>query len=83
MRDDDAAPNMTARTPRAAGTPDRRTVPAPAEGAKDDFIGENLRRLFDDVAKEGVPDRLSSLLARLAEEDARAARTAKRPEDRE
>lgn len=61
---------MTAKTPPDDDAAPRPEAPA-TEGPQADFIGDNLRKLFDDVAGEAMPDQLSSLLARLAEEDAR------------
>ncbi|MEO1687025.1 MAG: NepR family anti-sigma factor [Pseudomonadota bacterium] len=43
------------------------------DGAAGDFIGDNLRRLFDDLAQEPMPNRITDLLAQLAAQEAGAA----------
>lgn len=42
--------------------------PVPPERAPPDFIGENLRRLFGAVESEPLPERLTALLRKLADE---------------
>lgn len=47
---------------------------APDAGPRAGLVGAHLRRMFDDIASEPLPERLETLLARLAAEEAGAER---------
>lgn len=43
----------------------RRSADAPQQASQDDDIGRNLKRVYQDVVNEPVPDRFKNLLDQL------------------
>jgi hypothetical protein len=57
--------------------------PAPKQGLNPEIqarIGHQLRAIYDDVVRQGVPDRFAELIRKLDEPQANAAPAAKREE---
>ncbi|WP_291728977.1 NepR family anti-sigma factor [Leisingera sp. F5] len=53
----------------------------PRNEQADREIDENLKRAFDQIASEPVPDRFTDLLKQLKEKEARAPRAPDQPEE--
>jgi hypothetical protein len=51
------------QAPAAAGL--KRPAPGRLDRETQGKIGEQLRRMHDDIVREGVPDRFADLIARL------------------
>lgn len=43
----------------------RRHQPRPQEDARTDWIGQELRKVYDEAVREPIPDKLKALLNRL------------------
>lgn len=53
----------------------------PRNKQADREIDENLKRAFDQIASEPVPDRFTELLKQLKEKEARVPRASDQPEE--
>jgi hypothetical protein len=75
---------MAERRPNKAPPKDMTSI-APAKGAATlgpeirDRIARDLRNMWDEVVKEGVPAHFADLLDRLAQQEERAGETATSP----
>lgn len=58
-------------------TPPPMSAASPARRGKEDWIGRQLRRVFDDALNEPLPDDIMSLLERIDEQPADPNKPAK------